>query len=111
MSRLAEAIEARYGFNVRPEFTPKHEALAAATPERILKANPDRLGWNIINLGTDVVYLSHEPVPSATNGYYLDKNGGHIGMFYDEDGELVGYPLYAVSAGTPTLFIKAVVGA
>ena len=32
-------------------------------------------------------------------------------MTWDEDGELVGHRIYAISAGTPTLFIKAVVGA
>lgn len=110
MGRLAELVEARFGFRVRAEFTPYHEALALNTVEQILKANPDRVGWDIFNLGTTVVYLSHDPAPSSTNGYYLDKNGGHIGMIFDEEGELVGYPIYAVSAGTPTLFIKAVVG-
>ena len=110
MGRLAELIRARFGFNIRAEFPPYYEALAAGIPEQILRANPDRVGWDIFNLGDTVVYLSHETVPSATNGYYLDKNGGHIGMVYDEDGELVSYPIYAFSAGTPTLFIKAVVG-
>ena len=111
MGRLAEVVERLFGFPVRAEFPPKHNVLVLDTPEIILKANPDRLGWDIFNLGATVVYLSHETVPSSTNGYYLDKNGGHIGMNYKEDGELVGYPIYAVAAGTPTLFIKAVVGA
>lgn len=111
MGRLAEVIEARFGFKVRAEFPPYAEALAASTPEQILKANADRIGWDIFNLGTTKVLLSHDPVPSATNGYYLDKDGGHIGMSFEDDGELVAYPIYAFSTGTPTLFIKAVVGA
>ncbi|GAI94640.1 unnamed protein product, partial [marine sediment metagenome] len=64
----------------------------------------------IFNLGTTAVYLGHEPVPTSTNGYYLDKNGGYLSMTWDEDGELVGYPLYAVAESlTPTIFIAAVV--
>lgn len=110
MGKLSDAIEARFGFSIREEFPPKAEALAAATAEEILKANPDRISWDIFNLGTDVVYFSHDPAPSSTNGYYLDKNGGHIGMTWEVDGELTGYRLYALSAGTPTLFIKAAVG-
>ena len=110
MGKLAEIIEAQLGFHIRAEFPPYPNTLVANTPEQILKANPDRISWDIINLGTEVVYLAHRPVPTATDGYYLDKNGGHIGMVWDEDGELVAYPLYAVSVGTPTLFIKAVVG-
>ncbi|GAI74909.1 unnamed protein product, partial [marine sediment metagenome] len=80
MGRLAEIIESQLGFHIRAEFPPKANALLAATPEQILKANPDRISWDIFNLGTEVVYLSHEPVPSSTNGYYLDKNGGSISM-------------------------------
>ncbi len=110
MGRLAEIIEARYGFKLQAEFTPYAEALAAATIEQLLKANPDRVRWTIFNLGADVAYLSHEAAPSSTNGYYLDKNGGMLSMSWDEDGELVGYPLYAISAGTPTFFISAVRG-
>ena len=110
MGRLAELIEARLGFQIRAEFPPQPTILVAATAKQILKANPDRVSWDIFNLGTDVVYLSHDTVPTATNGYYLDKNGGHVGMSWDVDGELVAYPIYALSAGTPTLFIKGVVG-
>ena len=109
MGKLAELVIARFGFSVQAEKPPWYNTLVANTPEQIFKAHPDRVGWDIFNLGSDVVYLSHETVPSATNGYYLDKNGGHIGMIYDEEGELVGYPIYAVSAGTPTLFVKAVI--
>jgi len=110
MGKLSDMIEARFGFQIRAEFPPYAEALAAATAEQILKANPDRVSWDIFNLGTTVVFLSHDPVPTSTNGYYLDKNGGHIGMSWDIDGELVAYPIHALSSGTPTLFIKAVVG-
>jgi len=110
MGKLADVIEAKYGFAVQAEFPPYHEALAAATAEQLLKANPDRISWLIFNLGTDVVYLSHDPVPTATHGYYLDKNGGFIGMSWEEEGELVAYPVWAYSAGTPTLFIMAVRG-
>ena len=110
MGKLSDMIEARFGFQIRAEFPPKPSTLVAATVKQILKANPDRVSWDMFNLGTDVVYLSHDPVPTSTNGYYLDKNGGHIGMSWETDGELVAYPIYALSSGTPTLFIKAVVG-
>ncbi len=111
MGRLAEVIEGQLGFKMRAEFPPYAEALATSTPKQILKANPDRISWDIFNLGTVKVLLSHDPIPSETNGYYLDKDGGHIGMLWNEDGELVAYPVYALSTGTPTLFIKGVVGA
>jgi len=111
MGKLAEAIEREFGFPVRVEFMPKHEELSV-TAEQVLKENPDRISWDIFNLGTEVVYLSHDEVPTSTHGFYLDKNGGHIGQVWNEDGEEVGFPLWAVAAaGTPTIFLKAVEGA
>ena len=108
MGKLAEVIEARFGFHIRAEFPPKHEQLST-TAEQILKANPDRISWDIFNMGGVAIYLSHDPVPTSTHGYYLSAYG-HIGMLWDEDGELVGYPLWVVAeSGTPTIFIKAVV--
>jgi len=111
MGRLAEVIEARFGFKVRAESPPHPETLVAATVKQLLKANPDRISWDLFNLGDTKTLVSHDPAPSVTNGYYLDKEGGHIGMTWEDDGELVAYPLYAVSTGTPTIFVKAVVGA
>lgn len=110
MGKLSDAILREFGFPVREEFAPHGELLVANTAKLILREHPDRLNWDIFNLGTTVVYLSHEPAPTSTNGYYLDKNGGHIGMNYKEDNHLVGMPIYAISTGTPTLFVKAVVG-
>ena len=110
MGRLADVIEARFGFHIRAEFPPYAKALST-TPELILKANPDRISWDIFNLGTVAVYLGHTESVSATNGYWVAANGGHVGMLWDEEGELVGYPLWAVAASaTPTIFIKAVMG-
>jgi len=108
MGRLAQIIEAQYGFKLQAEFNPKPVTLVAATIKNLLLDNPDRVRWTVVNLGDTVVYLSHTAAPSSTNGYYLDKNGGSISMSWDEDGELVGYALNALSAGTPTIFLSAV---
>ncbi|GAI93431.1 unnamed protein product [marine sediment metagenome] len=110
MGKLADVIQAEFGFQFRAEFPPKPVTLVANEVVQILKANPDRVSWDMFNLGNIKVLLSHDPVPSVTNGYYLDKDGGHIGMVWNEDGELVAYPIYAVSTVTPTIFVKAVVG-
>jgi len=110
MGRLADVIMSRFGFHIREEFPPKAEELST-TAEQILKDNPDRISWDIFNLGTVVVYLWHEDDLSSTKCYYLDKNGGHIGMDWEVDGELVGRKLYALAeSGTPTISIKSVVG-
>lgn len=111
MGRLSQVIEKEFGFPIREEFTPFAEALST-TAERILKGNPDRISWDVFNLGTVAVYLAHESTVSSTNGFYVGANGGHVGMVWDEDGELVGFEVWAIAAsGTPSIFIKAVEGA
>lgn len=110
MGRLAEAIIRLWGFDTFAEMPPFAEELST-TPERVLKNNPDRLSWDIFNLGDKVVYLGHDSTVSSTNGYHLAASGGHISMMWNEDGELVGRELWAVAAdGTPTIFVKAVAG-
>ncbi|GAJ06396.1 unnamed protein product, partial [marine sediment metagenome] len=84
MGRLAQIIEAQFGFKLQAEFNPKPVTLVAATIKNLLLDNPDRVRWTIVNLGTEVVYLSHEAAPSSSNGYYLDKNGGSISMSWEE---------------------------
>jgi len=108
MGKLADAIETKYGFHIRAEFPPKPFTLST-TPQEILKANPDRISWTIINLGTVVVHLAHGEDVSSTNGYYIAANGGSLGMTWDEDGELVGFPIWAVATSvTPTIFVMVV---
>ena len=108
MGKLADVVEAKFGFNIRAEFPPKPFTLST-TAELILRANPDRIAWTIVNLGTVAVYLAHEEVVSTTNGYYLAANGGSLGMVWDEDGELVGFPIWAIASSiTPTIFVMVV---
>ncbi|MBA7583500.1 hypothetical protein ES708_25445 [subsurface metagenome] len=110
MGRLAEAIMREWGFDTFAEIPPYAEALTT-TPEQILKNNPDRLSWDIFNLGDEVVFLGHDNTVSSSNGYYLSPKGGHIGMMWKEDGELVGREIWAVAAvSASTIFIKAVAG-
>lgn len=108
MGRLAEVIEAKFGFHIRAEFPPKPFTLST-TPEQILKANPDRIAWTLVNLGGVVVYVGHEEAVSSLNGYYMAANGGVLAMKWDEDGELVGFPLWVVASSvTPTIFAMVV---
>lgn len=110
MGRLLDAVKAKWGFGLFAE-TPPFAKTLSTTPVKILLDNPDRLSWDIFNLGVVAVYLGHNEQVSATNGYYLGSYGGHIGMVWDEDGELTGRELWAVAAsGTPAIFIKSVVG-
>ncbi len=110
MGKLADIIEHEYGFHIRAERPPFSEQLST-TAVQIFKANPDRISWTIINLGSVAVYLAHEEAVSTTNGIYVAANGGSIMMVWHEDGELVAYSVWAVAtSGTPTIYVSSVVG-
>lgn len=109
MGRLAELIEAKWGFHVRPEFTPATVAITAAE-KQILKQNPDRVLILAINLGSEVCYLHTSREVSSDLGIYLDKLGGGIEMPWDIYGELIGLEWWCEGAGDTNLYLVSLVG-
>jgi hypothetical protein len=70
---------------------------AAAT--NIRSANPNCLGFTLVNTGANPIAVSHEPNVTATTGVLLAANGGAMIYRYDRDFHLCGYPLYAIGVG------------
>ena len=64
---------------------------------QILKNNPDRLTFTVVNLGATSMYVAWDRDVLATHGIYIAPNGGSFAMTADEDGELVGYELFGIS--------------
>lgn len=62
----------------------------------ILPNNPNRLFWIITNEGANDCRVSIDPAISATSGWILAAAGGLISMFWEEDGEGVGYAVYGI---------------
>lgn len=63
----------------------------------LLPNNPNRVYWRLINEGANDVRVSTAPNVSSTSGWLLQSGGGLIEMTYEEDGEVVGYTLYAIA--------------
>lgn len=70
-----------------------------ASPAEILPNNPNRLFWMVLNEDALDGRVSIDPQITTTTGWILAANGGVISMFWEEDGEAVGYPVYGVSVG------------
>lgn len=68
------------------------------TRSTLLRNNPNRLFWIAINESVNDVRLSNDPNLTATSGWLLSSNGGVISMYWEEDGEGVGYEVYAFGA-------------
>lgn len=64
----------------------------------LLANNPNRLFWIATNEGAADVRLSTDPTITAASGWILAASGGIISMYWEQDGEGVGYPVYGISA-------------
>ncbi len=76
---------------------------------RILANNPNRVFWSIINLDTNDFRFNNDPVISAADGWVVPANGGVAIMSWEDEGEVVGYDVYARAvAGTCYVRIREV---
>lgn len=65
----------------------------------IIKANPNRLSFLIVNLSGNALYISPRPDVSAVQGIYVAPNGGNIQLTWDKDFELVSQEYFAIASG------------
>ncbi len=95
---LAKLLADKFGVSTRPiENRLPGPAGIAATP--ILPNDPNRLGWTIINMSANVMYLGLTQGVSAVNGIILAANGGRASAIWDEDFILVGREWWVIAAG------------
>ena len=95
----------RFGQRTRPV---ESNPTATATASRLLQNNPNRVEFTVVNLGTQVVYISLANAVSSTNGIPLSPNGG-VTVLIDEDGEEVAYDWFVISiSGSQLLYVQEV---
>lgn len=95
---LSRYIEKKYGMPTRAVENPVVAALGTTAAE-VLRNNPDRLAFLVINLSANTIYLSLTRSVGSTRGIRLGPNGGHVAFNADEDGDIVGYAWYGVATG------------
>ena len=86
---------ARLGFPTR--LVTRVVTVTSAVATRILDDNPRRLSWFLCNRGRDDVAARFETTDVAPYGFLITPNGGVVSMVIEEDGEAVGYAVYAQS--------------
>jgi len=92
----------KFGFKTKLNTNPVTSTVGT-TPTEILKNNPDRVFWLIVNLSGNDGYVGWDREVSSSKGLLVPSNGGYVSASAVEDGELVIYPVYAinlVAAGT-----------
>jgi len=77
---------------------------------QILKNDPKRLFWMLINLGTEVIYVGWDRLVSSERGVPVAANGGFIQLYWKEDAMLVYHDAYAIApSGDVTVYIVSMV--
>ena len=84
----------RFGFPTRAVENPVIAAVETSVTE-VLKNNPDRVFWLVVNLSVNTIYVALSEDVDTTKGIRLDPNGGYASMCAEEDGEAVAYAVYA----------------
>ena len=98
----------RFGFPTRPIENPVR-ATIGDTAEVVLKENPDRVFWLVINLSDNTVYVALSSDVGAAKGIRLDPNGGWASMSVEEDGEATAYTVYAkATAADSAIYVLSI---
>lgn len=95
MGQLSDAIDREFGVRTRLIINPVTGSVGTTATE-ILRNNPDRLSWVIINLSANFGFIDFTPQVAATRGIRLSANGGSAAATWRDDGELVGHPVFAL---------------
>jgi hypothetical protein len=67
----------------------------------VAKNNPRRMELLVVNTSVGNIFVGWDAGLTAANGLLISPVGGSLELVPDEDGELVGYQLYAVAPGGP----------
>lgn len=94
---LTRYVEGKFGVKTRTKTNPLATSVLT-TVTKVLQNNPDRLSYTVVNLGGTALYLAFDNEVSSTRGILLVASGGSLTLNAEDDGELVGYELYGISA-------------
>ncbi|MBA7624886.1 hypothetical protein ES703_32300 [subsurface metagenome] len=67
----------------------------------VLSANPRRLGFVVVNMGANTLWLAPDDHVANDYGFELLPNGGSINMIWNEEFEMLSLPWYGVSVADP----------
>tara|TARA_Y100000310_G_scaffold25179_1_gene24122 strand:+ start:513 stop:887 length:375 start_codon:yes stop_codon:yes gene_type:complete len=106
---LSQLIQERFGVTTRTDINPETSSIGTTVTE-LLKQDPQRLGFTIINTSSNVLYVLPDRGVSSSNGIRLGAAGGSVSVTYATDFDVTGYAWYGVgSASSTTLTVIAYV--
>jgi len=92
---VVDISEKLFGVKTTYRINPLVAVLGTVTT-RILRLNPKRMAFVLVNLSIRPIYISPNNDVSATNGIILTPNGGAMTVKFNEDIELQTLEWYGV---------------
>lgn len=96
---VQELLENYYGTNLYGSRDPLDATSIGTTSAQILRQNPNRFAFTVINLSSNTVYINTTSTVSATNGIRVSAGGGSAFFEWRLDGELPSREWYAIATG------------
>lgn len=105
-SPLERLSKARYGraSTVRTKY-----ANVDVDSSVVAENNPNRVFLLLINTYGPEATIGFDSLSAKLSGIPVTANGGNLSLSYEEDGEVVGYDIWASSAGGTGLVVVEVV--
>jgi len=104
MSTARELVLARFGAPVNPVVN-RSTASVGATATRLFINDPDRLGFLVVNLSINDLFIGPFPDVSATKGIRLGANGGNVSLVWFEDFEITAWEWFAIGSAAATTLL------
>jgi len=99
MGAASAYVEATFGLHTKVNENPSGITQVGTSVVQILRNNPDRLAYLILNLSSNDMYVGFSNEVSSTNGILLVSAGGMFSVNVRDDFELPVKEVYAVSTG------------
>jgi hypothetical protein len=95
---LADLIAERFNRRVRAVANPELTSVGT-TASILFNNNPNRVGFLVMNLSPNLMYVNITHEVSSSNGILLDANGGGFVGIWDEMFTPVAWAWWIVAAG------------
>jgi len=99
---IAKELKAETAHEVNPLVSS-----VGTTVTQILREDPSRLMYVIVNLGAYDMFIAYDRQVSSTRGIKVAAGGGTFISWWKEDGRLVCLPVFGVApGGTTAIFVS-----
>ena len=98
MGTLDELIARELGVKINPVIDPEVTQVEVADTI-VLRNNPDRLGFLLVNLGANPIFLRPGSVVTSTTGVRIAHTGGQMFVWWREDLQITGWDWHGIATG------------